>query len=488
MEMNRRRFLQGLAALTQAGSIGDSATDWLEAVATAPAGAVLSPSLALRTVWQHMLLIGNVVGKSEQNDLRKLIPPDILAQIPQRYEMSQLNSLGNIIELLSEGVRKGDSADELDMQSEDWLGKPMPKDAASMQEMVEQAVRWRHAWCRQMQAVAAITRQHPEAIAQAWKQLPEECHHWIFESSKTSWHMREGALNIMTASPQEVRTFFAKTLQLETTEAFYALSRAIGPRPENLNRVHADEWWIEQEDVEKLKQELADPNWRSIFDRDPVRLAQQKQEQPMQPASTIHIITTGGTIESFYNPEHGTPSRVPVGERSCIPAALERLGYLDGYVHEPLFLRDSNEFSDADCERMYRAIIDSPLQRVLVVHGTDTMPVHAQELQRRIDLLPPDHPAHQKTVLFTGGMGPLRDAQGVWRNQARAWEVLDKAMDGVREQAAGVWLEMGMGAWRAGDVAKYKTTIQREGREIVEASGFTLKGEKVTLPPEERGR
>lgn len=37
------------------------------------------------------------------------------------------------------------------------------------------------------------------------------------------------------------------------------------------------------------------------------------------------LVTTGGTIESFYNPEEGTPNTVPQEEKSCIPRALSSI-------------------------------------------------------------------------------------------------------------------------------------------------------------------
>lgn len=199
----------------------------------------------------------------------------------------------------------------------------------------------------------------------------------------------------------------------------------------------------------------------------------------------ILVITTGGTIESFYNPQDGTPSHVPLpdrAEQTCIPAALKRLGFLEGVKVQPLLMRDSNEFTPSECEQLYQTIINSPNQRILVVHGTDTMPLHAQELQTRIKALPAEHPAHGKTIVFTGAMGPLRNAEQEWRNEAMAWEILPKALEDARDLGKpGVQIEMGQGAWPATRVTKYKITENRGGREFVKSSGFRVDGINVPL-------
>ncbi len=108
----------------------------------------------------------------------------------------------------------------------------------------------------------------------------------------------------------------------------------------------------------------------------------------------IHILTTGGTFDKIY---HDALSEFSIGE----PMAAEILteaGVNLSYSVDSLLKKDSLEFTDADRELLRKQVNNSPHQHILIIHGTDTMTLSAQQLDC----------THNKTVVFTGAMQPAR--------------------------------------------------------------------------------
>ena len=186
------------------------------------------------------------------------------------------------------------------------------------------------------------------------------------------------------------------------------------------------------------------------------------------------VITTGGTIESFYHPEEATPHHVPQDGESIIPAAMEKLG-LKGeceFVH--LGLQDSKRVGTSTLDAIAWAAAQSNCKRVVIVHGTDMMPHNANRLKARVDEYGGEYHMDEKTFVFTGAMNPLRGADKAWREPGRVtakndgWANLQQAMVVAREQKPGVYIEMGpefeaeVGPrpWAAGTVKK---TVKAEG-------------------------
>ncbi|WP_422061779.1 asparaginase domain-containing protein [Sphingopyxis sp.] len=107
---------------------------------------------------------------------------------------------------------------------------------------------------------------------------------------------------------------------------------------------------------------------------------------------TIEIFTTGGTIDKVY---FDALSEYQVG-----PTALPDL-LRENNVHVPhrvtqLMRKDSLELDDADRAKIRAAVVASDASRILVTHGTDTMPVTGRVLK--------DIPG--KTIVMTGAMQP----------------------------------------------------------------------------------
>jgi L-asparaginase/Glu-tRNA(Gln) amidotransferase subunit D len=128
------------------------------------------------------------------------------------------------------------------------------------------------------------------------------------------------------------------------------------------------------------------------------------------------VVITGGTIDAMYSPEEGTPHVVPVPKTaadSCIPAALEKLGLRAQCDVWPLAMKDSKHITREVLDQITQRIVGEGYERVVIMHGTDTMPRNGrylrQELEKQLG------PQHTTRVVMTGAMNPLRDANTQWR-------------------------------------------------------------------------
>jgi L-asparaginase/Glu-tRNA(Gln) amidotransferase subunit D len=176
------------------------------------------------------------------------------------------------------------------------------------------------------------------------------------------------------------------------------------------------------------------------------------------------VVTTGGTIEAQYNPEDGTPHYVPVAvtaNETCIPAALKKMG-LDGQADVyPLAMKDSKEVTTAMLDHILWKAASDGYDCIVIVHGTDTMPLHARYLKRRVAEYGAAYGVDQKCFILTGAMGPLRDKEGAWREPTEhlkfndGWHNLRQSLKHVNAQAAGVYVTMG-------DVPKEADTIDKK--------------------------
>lgn len=111
------------------------------------------------------------------------------------------------------------------------------------------------------------------------------------------------------------------------------------------------------------------------------------------------IITTGGTIDSFYN---GLIDTVEPYKESVIPNYIGSLKLYTQTDFAPLCMKDSREISAQDREKMLKVIRESDNTAFIITHGTYTMPDTARYLER---LLTPEELA-QKTIVITGSMVP----------------------------------------------------------------------------------
>lgn len=117
--------------------------------------------------------------------------------------------------------------------------------------------------------------------------------------------------------------------------------------------------------------------------------------------NTIHVVTTGGTIEKSYDETDGTlENRASIIQNGLFRKL--RLPYTELKIH-PLMAKDSLYMDDND-----RAIIVAKVRElastgspVVVFHGTDTMAESATRVHNELAS------TLKRPVVFTGAMMPM---------------------------------------------------------------------------------
>jgi L-asparaginase len=138
---------------------------------------------------------------------------------------------------------------------------------------------------------------------------------------------------------------------------------------------------------------------------------------------SLRIIATGGTFDKHYDPLTGHLNF----RDSVLPEALDRARLILPVVFESLLALDSLDMQDSHRRQIREACERSAEDRIVIVHGTDTMPETAQVLGRS---------ELNKTVILTGAMVPYRVAQ------SDALFNLGFACAAASLAAAGVYLAM----------------------------------------------
>ena len=110
----------------------------------------------------------------------------------------------------------------------------------------------------------------------------------------------------------------------------------------------------------------------------------------------LRIVVTGGTIDKVHDPRTEGLGFAPDGS-THVPELL-RIGRCHFPVVELLMLKDSLHFTDADRDRIARAVMAASEPAIVVTHGTGTMGETARFLLGR---------APGKTVVLTGAMRPF---------------------------------------------------------------------------------
>ena len=154
---------------------------------------------------------------------------------------------------------------------------------------------------------------------------------------------------------------------------------------------------------------------------------------------TLRIITTGGTFDKHYNELTG---QLVLGQ-SVLPLALERARLTEPVVIEPLFALDSLDMQLAHRQQIRKACADSKEDRIVIIHGTDTLRETAEVLGN----------AHlPKTIVLVGAMIPYEIAN------SDALFNLGFAMAAAQLCARGVFVAMNGEVFTWNDVQKNRGT------------------------------
>src|ERR1700759_5153538 len=108
----------------------------------------------------------------------------------------------------------------------------------------------------------------------------------------------------------------------------------------------------------------------------------------------ICIIATGGTIDKDHDP---ISESLIFSRYSHVPEMLKEFR-VEGLPHEILMLKDSLEMNDADRAALADKIAARPEKKIVVTHGTSTMPETAEYLKNGVK---------DRTVVLTGAMRPF---------------------------------------------------------------------------------
>jgi L-asparaginase len=160
----------------------------------------------------------------------------------------------------------------------------------------------------------------------------------------------------------------------------------------------------------------------------------------------IRILITGGTFDKEYDEINGRL----FFKDSHLPEMLS-LGRsrLDVDVRT-LMMIDSLEMTDADRAMIAEQCAAAPGERLVITHGTDTMPETARFLEGRVA---------GKTIVLTGAMIPYKfgSSDGLFN--------LGSALAFVQVLGPGVYVAMNGRCFAAANVRKNKKTGSFEERE-----------------------
>lgn len=157
----------------------------------------------------------------------------------------------------------------------------------------------------------------------------------------------------------------------------------------------------------------------------------------------IKIIVTGGTFDKEYNELNG------------------ELFFKDTHLHEmlsrgrsklelditTLMMIDSLDMNDLDRKKIADACADAKEDKILITHGTDTMPITAEVLSHQIK---------DKTIVLTGAMVPYKfgSSDGMFN--------LGSALAFVQTLPHGVYVVMNGKVFDGNNVMKNKATGEFE--------------------------
>ncbi len=108
----------------------------------------------------------------------------------------------------------------------------------------------------------------------------------------------------------------------------------------------------------------------------------------------IKIFTTGGTIDKIYFDKN---SEYQIGDPQIIEV-LKTANVTFEYEVASIMRKDSLDMTDADRQRICRAVLEEACSRIVVTHGTDTMIETASALKK----------VPEKVIVLTGAMQPAR--------------------------------------------------------------------------------
>ena len=139
-------------------------------------------------------------------------------------------------------------------------------------------------------------------------------------------------------------------------------------------------------------------------------------------SDTIVLFTTGGTMDKVYFDQPGDYAVGPPMIRDILANGRVE----SGIEIRELLRKDSQEMNDHDRQAIRHAVATCGADRIVITHGTDTMPLTAAALEGLIG----------KTIVLTGAFVPAR-----FSNSDTPFNV-GMAVAAARTLAPGVYIAM----------------------------------------------
>lgn len=159
----------------------------------------------------------------------------------------------------------------------------------------------------------------------------------------------------------------------------------------------------------------------------------------------IHLIVTGGTIDAAWD---GRVDTAVIGEGNALHSILplffaNLIIYSDIEITE-LCMKDSRRLAQDDVIKLTTIIEESPATKIIITHGTYTMPDTAKYIKAHLKRA-------DQTIILVGSMVPLR---GFSAEYSDAGFNLGYAVAKVEELPSNVYLAMNGRTFNPEEVAK----------------------------------
>jgi len=119
----------------------------------------------------------------------------------------------------------------------------------------------------------------------------------------------------------------------------------------------------------------------------------------MESKDTIHFIMTGGTIDSYYE---GTKDTVIPNEHSIIPRYIKCFKLYNKTKFSEICMKDSRDITKIDLKNVLSEVEKSPSKKIIITHGTYTMPDSARYLKANLK-------RKDQTIILTASMLPIAE-------------------------------------------------------------------------------
>jgi|TARA_Y100000310_G_scaffold124950_2_gene123760 L-asparaginase len=138
----------------------------------------------------------------------------------------------------------------------------------------------------------------------------------------------------------------------------------------------------------------------------------------------IKIFTTGGTIDDYH---YDSVDKAPTSHKSFVPELLKRARVTVKCEVEEIVHKDSRFVTDDDREIIFKKCQDCKEDKIIITHGTATMPITAKFLGKN---------NIEKTIVLTGSGFPAN------KENSDALFNLGAALTAVQALPNGVYVVM----------------------------------------------